>query len=62
LDAKQFALDFSDEKAAAEVREDIAEGRKLGVGGTPSIFVNGIKVHRSSAESFRDAIDRELKK
>lgn len=61
LNVKQFELDFSGEKAAAEVRKDIADGKSYGVNGTPTIYVNGVKVHRLSADGFRRAIDRALK-
>jgi protein-disulfide isomerase len=62
LNAKQFELDFTSEKAAAEVRKDLADGRSYGVAGTPAIFVNGVSVRRLSAEAFRRAIDRALKR
>jgi protein-disulfide isomerase len=62
LNAKQFELDFSDAKTAAEVRKDQADGRGYGVSGTPTIYVNGIKVHRLSLLGIRSAIDRALKK
>jgi protein-disulfide isomerase len=52
LNAKQFELDFNDAKAIAEVRKDQSDGRDYGVTGTPTIFVNGIKVQRLSAEAF----------
>lgn len=62
LNVKQFELDFNDARSQAEVRKDQADGRSYGIGGTPAIFVNGIKVHRLSAESFRRAIQRALSK
>lgn len=62
LNVKKFELDLSGENAAAEVRKDQADGRSYGIGGTPTIFVNGIKVGRLSADAFRKAIDRALKK
>src|SRR5688572_22204999 len=62
LNVKQFELDFSDAKTAAEVKKDQADGRSYGIGGTPAIFVNGIKVHRLSLNGFRSAINRALKK
>ncbi|MEP6705186.1 MAG: thioredoxin domain-containing protein, partial [Acidobacteriota bacterium] len=62
LNAKRFELDFSDPGVQAEVRKDQADGRGYGIGGTPAIFVNGVKVHRLSAEAFRRAIDRALSK
>ena len=62
LNVKQFELDFSDAKTAAEVRKDQADGRGYGVAGTPTIYVNGVKVHRLSLLGIRSAIDRALKK
>jgi protein-disulfide isomerase len=62
LNAKQFELDFSDARTQAEVRKDQADGRSYGIGGTPAIFVNGIKVQRLSSQAFRRAIDRALSK
>jgi protein-disulfide isomerase len=62
LNVKQFELDFSDAKTAAEVRKDQADGRGYGISGTPTIYVNGVKVHRLSLLGIRSAIDRALKK
>ncbi len=62
LNGKQFELDFSDARTQAEVRKDQADGRGFGVSGTPTIFVNGIKVQRLSAEAVRRAIDSALSK
>jgi len=62
LNGKQFELDFSDAKTAAEVRKDQSDGRSYGIAGTPSIFVNGVKVHRLSVTGLRSAIDRALRK
>jgi protein-disulfide isomerase len=62
LNAKQFELDFSDARTAAEVRKDMTDARGHGVSSTPTIFVNGVKVHRLSADGFRRAIDRALSK
>lgn len=61
LNVKQFGLDFSDAKTAAEIRKDQADGRSYGVAGTPGIFVNGVKVYRLSFTGFRTAIERALK-
>jgi protein-disulfide isomerase len=62
LNPKQFELDLASEKNAAEVRKDVADANTYGVSGTPAIFVNGVKVRRLSAEGFRGAIERALKK
>lgn len=62
LNVKQFEIDLADAKAAAEVKKDQADGEAYGVGSTPTIFVNGVKVHSLSAGAFRRAIDRALVK
>ena len=62
LDLAKFEAAIADPAAAAEIRKDQADGRLYGVVGTPTIFVNGVKVHRLSAPAFRDAIERALKK
>jgi protein-disulfide isomerase len=45
---------------AAEVDKDIDDGRLYGVLGTPTVFVNGVKVRNLTAETLREAIDRAL--
>lgn len=62
LNLKQFEIDLTDEKTAAEVRKDMADGEKYGIKGTPTIFVNGVRVRILSAEGFREAIEKALKK
>ncbi|HMQ02410.1 MAG TPA: thioredoxin domain-containing protein [Pyrinomonadaceae bacterium] len=61
LNIKQFEIDFTNETAAAEIRKDIADGTRLGVRSTPSIFVNGFRLHRLSADGIRAAVDHALK-
>ncbi len=60
LNIKQFEIDFTSEKAAAEIRQDIADGTRLGVRSTPSIFINGFRLHRLSPEGIRAAIEHAL--
>lgn len=61
LDRKRFDADLDSEKFAAEVRKDMEDGKKYGINGTPTIFVNGVKVRQLSAEAFREAIEKALK-
>ena len=61
LNQKQFDLDLTNEKFAADVKKDMSDGKTYGITGTPTIFVNGVKVRELSAEDFRRAIDRALK-
>ncbi len=62
LNAAQFELDFNSEKTAAEVRKDLADGESYGISSTPTIFVNGVMVRNLSADGFKSAIERALKK
>lgn len=61
LDMKKFEADLKDEAIAEEIRQDHADGEKLGITGTPTIFVDGVKVITLSARSFRKAIERNIK-
>lgn len=61
LNQKQFDLDLESEKIAGEVRKDIEDGKIYGITGTPTIFVNGVKIRELSVESFRNAVERALK-
>lgn len=61
LNQKQFDLDLDGEKFAADIRKDMADGKIYGITGTPTIFVNGVKVRSLSAENFRKAVERALK-
>ena len=62
LNRQQFDADFDGKKFAGEVKKDMADGARYGIGGTPTIYVNGVKVRELSAAGFRRAIEQELKK
>lgn len=62
LDRQRFDADFDGKKFEADVKKDIQDGTNYGIGGTPTIFVNGVRVNQLSASAFRKAIERELKK
>jgi protein-disulfide isomerase len=62
LNLQQFELDFQSEKNAETVRKDMADGRSYGINATPTIFVNGVKVRVTTADGFREAINKALKK
>ncbi|WP_026124499.1 DsbA family protein [Nocardiopsis baichengensis] len=61
LDSGRFAEDLEREDLAAEVEEDFAEGRGVGVTGTPAFLVDGNPVMGAQPlEVFTDTIDRAL--
>jgi protein-disulfide isomerase len=62
LNLPQFELDFQSEKNAETVRRDMTDGRSYGINATPTIFVNGVKVRVNTADGFREAINKALKK
>lgn len=62
LNVEQFELDLQSGKFAEEVRRDMAAGKSYGITGTPTIFVNGVKVRALSAKAFRRAIEKALAK
>ncbi len=61
MNIPQFERDIKSEATAAEVRKDIVDGDALAVAGTPTVFVNGVKVYRLSAEKLREAVANALK-
>ncbi len=62
LNLKQFELDLNDEKNAAAVRRDIADGEGYGIHSTPTIFISGIKARDISEEGLRRMIEKALAK
>lgn len=61
LNMTKFNADLDSGKFAEEIKKDMADGDEYGIGSTPTIFVNGIKVRSLSADSFKKAIERALK-
>ena len=62
LNAQQFEIDFKSDATAAEVKKDIADGESYRITGTPTIFINGVRMRTLSADEFKTAIDRALAK
>jgi len=63
LDVAKFEKDLNDPANAAWVDEDMAEGQKFGVNGTPATFVNGRLLSGAQPfDAFKAVIDEELKK
>lgn len=61
LDAVTFETCLGSGKYQAAIKEDIAEGNRVGVGGTPAFFVNGRLISGAQpVEAFARVIDDEL--
>lgn len=61
LDVAKFKSAFGDTNYSAIFAKDIAEGKALGVKGTPTFFINGEMLSRLSYQDLRNAIDAALK-
>jgi protein-disulfide isomerase len=62
VDANKVMDDIKNKTYASEVDEHNAKARKSGVTGTPSLFVNGVKLANSvDYDSIKSAIDQALK-
>lgn len=60
IDHDRLARDLDDPALARAVEQDYAVGRRLGVQGVPTVFVNGRMVTNWSYENLRAVIEREL--
>lgn len=58
LDMKQFAKDFKSEELQNKIETDFESGIRSGVNGTPTFFINGIKLltYDETYESLLDAV------
>jgi protein-disulfide isomerase len=61
LDVDKIRSEMNDPKTFDLIELDKEDGRKLGVTGTPTFFVNEKPLEELSMENLRDAIRRELK-
>jgi protein-disulfide isomerase len=62
MDAKKFNACLDTGHYTEQVQKDMAEGAKIGITGTPAVFVNGIELKGGAVpfETVASAIDREL--
>ena len=62
LDRDAFAACFDSRRFRKQVETDVAEGRAIGIRGTPTFLVNGaILVGAQPLEAFREAIREALR-
>ncbi len=61
LDVDRFARDLESDEVRARVEQDIAGGRKNGVAGTPTLFVDGIRYDGAwDFHSMLEALERPV--
>jgi protein-disulfide isomerase len=62
LNQEEYEKKKNDPAIERKVRQDFSEGRQAGVRGTPTVFINGIRLRDRSLKGFQAAIDKELQK
>jgi protein-disulfide isomerase len=62
LNEAKFLADFNSNKYDNLIQQDITLGQNSGVGGTPTLFMNGKRMQGRSFDDFKTAIDSYLKK
>jgi protein-disulfide isomerase len=62
LNLPKFSADLSSVEVSREIARDIRDGQKADVGGTPTVFINGLLLKDRSLAGFQRMIDKELAK
>jgi protein-disulfide isomerase len=62
LNQEEYEKKKGDPAIQQRVRQDALEGRQAGVRGTPTVFINGIRLKDRSHKGFQAAIDKQLQK
>jgi thiol-disulfide isomerase/thioredoxin len=62
FNTKEFEKKMKDPKILIKIKQDVLDGQKAGITGTPTVFVNGRRVKDFSPNGFQMLIDKELKK
>ncbi len=62
LDMVQFNKDIKEPAIQNLIVRDMRDGQRIGVRGTPSVFINGKLVKNRSLQGIEQIIDKELRK
>jgi protein-disulfide isomerase len=62
LDETELKKQQQDPAITAQIRQDYEEGIKVGVRGTPTLFINGKKLRDRSMRGMESIIEKELQK
>jgi protein-disulfide isomerase len=61
LNQEQYEKRMNSPEVLNQIQKDIDDGKKAGVRGTPTIFINGRLLQDRSLNGFKTIIDNELK-
>ena len=63
LNVDKFKKDFNSSEAKQRVKDDMKLGKKVGVRGTPNIFINGVQVTGAQPYSvFKSLVEKQIDK
>lgn len=62
LNQEEYEKKKNDPAIIRKIRQDLSDGRQAGVRGTPTVFINGIRLKDRSLQGFQTAIDKQLEK
>ena len=62
LDLEKFKKDMASPTIQQKLGKDLLDAREAGVTGTPTIFVNGVKLKKRELPAFQKLIDETLAK
>jgi len=62
LDQTEFEKKMKDPTIRAKIRQDVQDGTRAGVKGTPAVFINGRLLRNRTLKGFQVVIDKELQK
>ena len=62
MDRARFDRELDGGKYSAEVARDIADGKAYGIGATPTVFVNGVRLMDLSERAIKAGIDRAFER
>ena len=62
LDMVRFNEDRQSASSRQLIQEDVENGKKIGVSGTPSVFMNGKRINNRDIGNLSEMIMRELGK
>lgn len=62
LEMEKFTADFTGNKYDELIQEDMSLAQRVGVRGTPTLFLNGRRMTGRSLDDFKHEIDNALKK
>jgi protein-disulfide isomerase len=62
LDLVKYQKDLENQKTKDLIRKDQSEGYRIGVTGTPAVYVNGKRLRSRNLSGFQRVIEKELNK